>query len=197
MRPRALNPYVEPNGRGGRGSANWRPWILQAARIPVRSGLCISRYRRESWRTGERVWTVVGPGARTRAAHGLSSRAQSGGWACAGRRRPGGAREGWRKIMGKKDNLRHGTPGGSVSAKTGHHMALDTRECEATALMLPAAERAALAERLIESLDTLDDAENERLWVEEAERRYQAYRQGSLSARSATEAIQEARSRLR
>jgi len=76
-------------------------------------------------------------------------------------------------------------------------MALDTKECEASALMLPATERAALAERLIESLDRLDDAENERLWVEEAERRYQAYRQGRLSARSATEAIQDAQARLR
>lgn len=76
-------------------------------------------------------------------------------------------------------------------------MALDAKVCEASALMLPVAERAALAERLIESLDTLDDAETERLWVEEAERRYQAYKQGRLSARSAAEAIQNAQARLR
>ena len=76
-------------------------------------------------------------------------------------------------------------------------MALDTKECKASALMLPAAQRAALAERLIESLDAVDDAENERLWVEEAERRYHAYRQGHLPARSAAEAIQEAQARLR
>ena len=76
-------------------------------------------------------------------------------------------------------------------------MMLDTKECEAAALMLPVAQRAALAERLIESLDLLDDAETERLWVEEAERRYQAYKQGRLSTRSAAEAIQSAQSRLR
>ncbi len=75
-------------------------------------------------------------------------------------------------------------------------MALETKACEAEALKLPVAQRAALAERLIESLDSLDDAENERLWVEEAERRYQAYREGRLSARSAAEAIQRAQSRL-
>jgi putative addiction module component (TIGR02574 family) len=76
-------------------------------------------------------------------------------------------------------------------------MALDMKECEMSALMLPVSERAALAERLIESLDSLDDAETERLWVEEAERRYQAYKQGRLSARPAAEAIQNAQARLR
>ena len=76
-------------------------------------------------------------------------------------------------------------------------MALDMKECAVSALMLPVSERAALAERLIESLDSLDDAETERLWVEEAERRYQAYKQGRLSARPAAEAIQSAQARLR
>ena len=74
-------------------------------------------------------------------------------------------------------------------------MALDTRECEASALMLPAAGGSALADRLIESLDTPGNAENERLWVEEAGRRCQAGRQGRLSARSPTEAIQDAQKR--
>ena len=76
-------------------------------------------------------------------------------------------------------------------------MALDIKEFESSALKLPVAERAALAERLIESLDVLDDAENERIWVEEAERRYQAYKQGRLGARPAADVIQDARSRLR
>ena len=75
-------------------------------------------------------------------------------------------------------------------------MATDLKEFEVSALKLPVAERAALAERLIESLDALDDAENERLWVEEAERRYQAYKQGRLSARLAADAIQDARARI-
>jgi hypothetical protein len=73
----------------------------------------------------------------------------------------------------------------------------NTQECEAAAMMLPVAQRAALAERLIESLDSLDDAETERLWVEEAERRYQAYKQGCLAARPADEAIQNAQARFR
>ncbi len=80
---------------------------------------------------------------------------------------------------------------------TGETMALSMKECEVSALRLPIAERAALAERLIQSLDSPDDAETERLWVDEAERRYQAYKQGSLSARSADGAIQDARARFR
>jgi putative addiction module component (TIGR02574 family) len=75
-------------------------------------------------------------------------------------------------------------------------MAPDLKECEASALMLPPSERAALAERLIESLDALDDSETERLWVEEAERRYHAYRQGRLPARPADEAVRDALTRL-
>ncbi len=51
--------------------------------------------------------------------------------------------------------------------------------------------------RLIKSLDPLDDAETERLWVEEAERRYQAYKEGRLSARPAEEAVQYVQERLR
>ena len=59
-------------------------------------------------------------------------------------------------------------------------MSAELSECEAKALSLPASDRAALAERLIASLDNLDDAENERLWVEEAQRRYDAFKKGSL-----------------
>jgi hypothetical protein len=70
-------------------------------------------------------------------------------------------------------------------------------ECEAQAMSLPARDRAALAERLIASLETLDDTENERLWVEEAERRYQAYRSGALTGRSAEEALRDAKAQIR
>ena len=75
-------------------------------------------------------------------------------------------------------------------------MASDLKKFEASALKLPVAERAALAERLIESLDVLDGTENEQLWVEEAERRYRAYKEGRLSARPATDAIRDARARI-
>jgi putative addiction module component (TIGR02574 family) len=72
----------------------------------------------------------------------------------------------------------------------------DLKECETIALKLAAAERAVLAQHLITSLDTLDDAENEDLWLEEADRRYQAYKQGRISARPAEEAIRDTRARI-
>ena len=71
------------------------------------------------------------------------------------------------------------------------------KECEATALKLPVAERAALVEHLIANLDVLDDAETERLWVTEAEHRYAAYKQGRVSARPAADAIRDVRTRIR
>ena len=76
-------------------------------------------------------------------------------------------------------------------------MSPDLKEFEVQALRLPANERASLAERLIASLDELDDTENERLWVEEAERRYQAYKQGRISAKPAEDAIRDVRKLIR
>ncbi|MEI6210912.1 MAG: addiction module protein [bacterium] len=76
-------------------------------------------------------------------------------------------------------------------------MSPDLKECETTALKLSVADRAVLVEHLIESLDILDDAENERLWVKEAESRYEAYKQGAFSARPAADAIRDARALIR
>jgi len=50
-----------------------------------------------------------------------------------------------------------------------------------------------LAEYLIASLDSLDAAENEQLWLEEAERRYQEYIKGNISARIAEAVFRNAR----
>ena len=55
---------------------------------------------------------------------------------------------------------------------------------------------ATLAQRLIASLDALDDAENERLWIEEAERRYQEYKKGNIQARAADDVLRDARSAI-
>ncbi|OGV64669.1 MAG: hypothetical protein A3K19_30055 [Lentisphaerae bacterium RIFOXYB12_FULL_65_16] len=71
------------------------------------------------------------------------------------------------------------------------------KECEALALKLPSRERAVLAEHLIASLDELDDAENERLWLEEANRRYQEYKKGTIGARDAKDVLRDARAAIR
>jgi putative addiction module component (TIGR02574 family) len=72
-------------------------------------------------------------------------------------------------------------------------MSTKLEECEVLALKLSPSERANLATHLIASLDALDEAENELLWIQEAERRYQAYKQGNLSAKPAEEVFREAR----
>ncbi len=48
---------------------------------------------------------------------------------------------------------------------------MSIEEIEAEALKLDPKARARLAEKLLESLETLSDRENERLWAEEADRR--------------------------
>ncbi|MCX6347986.1 MAG: addiction module protein [Candidatus Aureabacteria bacterium] len=73
-------------------------------------------------------------------------------------------------------------------------MSPDLKTCEEKALKLPLKERAALAEHLIASLDGAEEAENERLWAEEAEQRYHAYKEGKITVRPAVDAIREARS---
>jgi putative addiction module component (TIGR02574 family) len=76
-------------------------------------------------------------------------------------------------------------------------MASDLLDLEKRLLRLPSETRARLAERLIASLDDLSDEENERLWVDEAERRMQAFKAGRLSARPAEDVIREVRDHLR
>ena len=72
-------------------------------------------------------------------------------------------------------------------------MSPELKECEAQALMLQPQDRAALAEHLIASLDSFDDAANEQVWLKEADRRYQEYKKGMISARSAEEVLRDAR----
>ena len=69
-------------------------------------------------------------------------------------------------------------------------------DIEEQVLKLPASQRARLAQRLIASLDENDPAENERLWVEEAERRYQEYKKGRIDSRSAADVFRDAFARF-
>lgn len=70
-------------------------------------------------------------------------------------------------------------------------------EIEENARRLSSHERALLAEHLIHSLDEEEDLETERLWIEEAERRYREYKQGKVKAKPADVVFKEARSRLK
>ena len=70
------------------------------------------------------------------------------------------------------------------------------KEIEEEALRLPSRERAQLAEHLISSLDEEEDPEAEKLWIEEAERRYREYKEGKVKAKPSELVFKEARSKL-
>lgn len=62
----------------------------------------------------------------------------------------------------------------------------------ADALKLTPEGRARIAGKLIESLDSDADGDVEAIWLAEAERRYEGYREGRLAARSASDLIHNA-----
>lgn len=64
-------------------------------------------------------------------------------------------------------------------------MSRSINEIENEALNLPLKDRAILAEHLIESLDEGEDVDAEELWLQEAEKRYQKYRDGKTSSKPA------------
>ncbi|MBE0503828.1 MAG: addiction module protein [Desulfuromonadales bacterium] len=75
-------------------------------------------------------------------------------------------------------------------------MPAEVKALEDEALTLPVSQRAVLAQHLLASLDDIDEQENERLWLDEAQRRYSAYKSGTLPARDAFAAIAEIREKI-
>ena len=65
------------------------------------------------------------------------------------------------------------------------------------ARMLTPQEKASLARILIEELDSASDADVEQLWIEESQRRYEAYLRGELKFVSGDEVMGRVRSRLK
>lgn len=74
-------------------------------------------------------------------------------------------------------------------------MAATVEQIEAEALSLPIEDRARLAEHLIASLDA--DAETEKAWAKEIERRLQALDSGTVKSIPASEVFAEIRNRLK
>lgn len=68
----------------------------------------------------------------------------------------------------------------------------DLVEILASALNLSADDRAALAEKLLASLDELDEEEMERLWNREARRRLEEYRRGRAGTVAAEDVAKKA-----
>jgi hypothetical protein len=61
-------------------------------------------------------------------------------------------------------------------------MAQSVQELEAEIMKLDLTARAALAEKLLQSLEDLSDSENERLWLDEALRRREEMLSGNMTA---------------
>jgi putative addiction module component (TIGR02574 family) len=76
-------------------------------------------------------------------------------------------------------------------------MANPARDLESKALKLSRRERARLAQRLISSLDQELDADAEKLWLQEAERRLGELKSGKVAGIPAGKVIRKARSTLR
>jgi hypothetical protein len=76
-------------------------------------------------------------------------------------------------------------------------MSANFDDIERQARSLPLKEKAALARVLIEDLDTSVDKDVERLWIEEAQRRYAAYVKGELEALPGEDVMRRARERLK
>lgn len=76
-------------------------------------------------------------------------------------------------------------------------MARKLKDVAADALELDRRSRAALAKRLLDSLEGLSEEENEQLWAEEAERRYAEFKKGHVRAVSGTEVFARARASRR
>lgn len=74
---------------------------------------------------------------------------------------------------------------------------MSTDELEAEAMKLVPAARARLAEKLLESLETLSDAENAQVWTEEAQRRDESWEAICKPGDAAADVFREARSRLK
>ena len=70
-------------------------------------------------------------------------------------------------------------------------------DLEKQARALSRKEKAALARVLIDELDPVCDPGVEELWLEEARRRYDAYRRAEMHSMPGDEAMARARSRLR
>jgi len=76
-------------------------------------------------------------------------------------------------------------------------MANLARDIESKALKLSRRERARLAQRLISSLDQEMDADAEKLWLQEAERRLGELKSGKVVGIPAKKVVKKARSALR
>jgi putative addiction module component (TIGR02574 family) len=76
-------------------------------------------------------------------------------------------------------------------------MSVKLKDVENQVAQLTEDDRIRLIEQLIRSLDSGEDVDAEKAWLNEAERRYQEYRAGKLTSRSADAVFEDALSNLK
>ena len=74
---------------------------------------------------------------------------------------------------------------------------MTVKQIEKALLKLDLRSRAHLAGKLLKSLDTPSETENQRLWAEEALRRYKEMKSGKVKGKPADKVMREARARLK
>ena len=74
-------------------------------------------------------------------------------------------------------------------------MARKLKDIAAEALELPLSARADLARQLLDSLEDISEEEHEKLWAEEAERRYAEFKTGKVKAIPAEKVFARLKSR--
>ena len=75
-------------------------------------------------------------------------------------------------------------------------MSMTFKQLEKEVRQLSAKEKATLARILIEDLDSSADEDVEHLWIEEAQRRYDAFQRGDVEAKPGEEVMRRAHQRF-
>ncbi|SEA64932.1 putative addiction module component, TIGR02574 family [Desulfuromusa kysingii] len=76
-------------------------------------------------------------------------------------------------------------------------MLTELMKCEQQAKKMPLQERALLIRHLIEGLDDLDEQNLQHLWMQEASRRFQEFKDGKITARSSRDVFREVRKKIK
>jgi hypothetical protein len=74
---------------------------------------------------------------------------------------------------------------------------MTVKQIEKALLKLDFQSRAQLAGKLLKSLETPSEQENERLWAEESLRRYEEVKSGRVKGKSSSRVMKEARAQLK
>ena len=76
-------------------------------------------------------------------------------------------------------------------------MLTELMKCEQQAKKMSLQERAVLIRHLIEGLDNIDEQNLQHLWMKEASRRFQEFKDGKITARSSSDVFRDVRKKIK